>query len=376
MINGERCTRACGFCLVDTRHPRAPRPRRARARGRGGGPHGPGPRRGHRRRPRRPARRRRRRVRRHHRRHPPPRPGVAVEVLIPDCKGDPAALGDDLRRPPRRAEPQPRDGGPPPAGGAPVGVLRPQPGRAGPGQGGRPGHQVGPHRRHGRDRRRGRRRPGRPARRRRRHRHHRPVPAPHGAPPAGGPLVDARRVRRPQGRRRGHGHRPRRGLPAHPVELPRPPGGRGGPAWRADDRPQAALDAARSPSSGSSGSAHGRPASTPCCCRSAPTCRGSPATRPCRSSASRCWCCRPTATPPSSCPASRRRGSSTPRRVRHPALVGDRGPGRHRGRPGRRPALAGRLRPHLGHVPAPLQRRAAGLALAAGVARHRPRCGR
>ena len=21
MINGERCTRACGFCLVDTRHP-------------------------------------------------------------------------------------------------------------------------------------------------------------------------------------------------------------------------------------------------------------------------------------------------------------------------------------------------------------------
>ena len=29
MINGERCTRACGFCQVDTRHPRAPRSRRA-----------------------------------------------------------------------------------------------------------------------------------------------------------------------------------------------------------------------------------------------------------------------------------------------------------------------------------------------------------
>jgi lipoic acid synthetase len=26
MVNGERCTRACGFCLVDTRHPEAPDP--------------------------------------------------------------------------------------------------------------------------------------------------------------------------------------------------------------------------------------------------------------------------------------------------------------------------------------------------------------
>src|SRR3546814_11053764 len=26
MINGERCTRACGFCPVDTRHPIAPDP--------------------------------------------------------------------------------------------------------------------------------------------------------------------------------------------------------------------------------------------------------------------------------------------------------------------------------------------------------------
>ncbi len=92
MINGERCTRACGFCLVDTRHPEPPDP------------------------------------------HEPERvadaveqmglrfavvtavarddladggasefaavirtirartPGVSVEVLIPDCKGDPAAL--------------------------------------------------------------------------------------------------------------------------------------------------------------------------------------------------------------------------------------------------------------------------------------------
>src|SRR5204862_3395765 len=26
MINGDRCTRACGFCLVDTRHPEPPDP--------------------------------------------------------------------------------------------------------------------------------------------------------------------------------------------------------------------------------------------------------------------------------------------------------------------------------------------------------------
>src|SRR6478735_8683056 len=62
MINGERCTRACGFCLVDTRHPLAVDPRE----------------------PERVAdaveaiRRR--------------TPDTRVEVLIPDCKGDPAAL--------------------------------------------------------------------------------------------------------------------------------------------------------------------------------------------------------------------------------------------------------------------------------------------
>ena len=36
MINGDRCTRACGFCLVDTRKPLAARSRRARAGGRRG----------------------------------------------------------------------------------------------------------------------------------------------------------------------------------------------------------------------------------------------------------------------------------------------------------------------------------------------------
>ena len=118
-------------------------------------------------------------------------PATRVEVLIPDCKGDPAALDDDLRRPPRRAEPQPRDGRPPPAGRAARRPATPAawpcwPGRRTAGLTTKSGLIVG----HGRDDRRGARRAGRPARRRRRHRHARPVPAADGAAtcrsPAGG----------------------------------------------------------------------------------------------------------------------------------------------------------------------------------------------
>jgi lipoic acid synthetase len=92
MINGERCTRACGFCLVDTRHPMPPDPdepgRVAEAVARmglrfavvtavarddlpDGGAAGFAA----------AIRAVRRRT-----------PGVSVEVLIPDCKGDPDAL--------------------------------------------------------------------------------------------------------------------------------------------------------------------------------------------------------------------------------------------------------------------------------------------
>ncbi len=92
MINGDRCTRACGFCLVDTRKPLPPDPgepdRVAEAVGRlglqhavvtavarddlpDGGAAGFAA-----------------TVEAIHRRCP----GVAVEVLIPDCRGDPAAL--------------------------------------------------------------------------------------------------------------------------------------------------------------------------------------------------------------------------------------------------------------------------------------------
>jgi lipoate synthase len=133
MINGERCTRACGFCQVDTRHP-LPLARRA-------GPGGQAVERmglGHAVvtcvarddladggagamaqtitaiRERAPG---------HHRR--------GADLGLP---GRRASLDLDLRGPARRAQPQHRDGGPAAAGRAAVGRLRPQPGRAGPGR--------------------------------------------------------------------------------------------------------------------------------------------------------------------------------------------------------------------------------------------------
>ncbi len=152
MINGDRCTRACGFCLVDTRKPLAPDPdepeRVAEAVARLGLAHavvttvarddlpdgGAGA------------------FAATVRGHPASgRPATAVELLISDCKGRPGRPGDDLRGRPGRPQPQRRDRPPPAAGRAPVGVVRPQPGRAGPGQGGRAHHQVGSDRRDGRD---------------------------------------------------------------------------------------------------------------------------------------------------------------------------------------------------------------------------------
>ena len=92
MILGDRCTRACGFCLVDTRKPLAGRRRRAAPRRRRGARARPRARRDHVRRARRPAdggasvfaatvdavR--------------AASPGTAVELLISDCKGDDASL--------------------------------------------------------------------------------------------------------------------------------------------------------------------------------------------------------------------------------------------------------------------------------------------
>ena len=142
MINGSRCTRACGFCQVDTRHPLpldAGEPERvARAVEQMGLAHavitcvarddladgGAGgfaatiasirdrtPR-------------------------------TTIEVLISDCKGDVGIARHRVRRPARRPQPQHRDGGPAAAGGPPVGRVRQEPDRPGPGQGRRAHHQV------------------------------------------------------------------------------------------------------------------------------------------------------------------------------------------------------------------------------------------
>ena len=181
MINGERCTRACGFCLVDTRHPLAARPRRARR----GSP--------------RPssawasryavvtavarddlADGGAARVRRDDRRHPrAARPAPQVEVLIPDCKGDPDALDaifdarpdvlnhniETVARLQRAVRPS--------------AVATPgQPVGAGPGQGRRAHHQVAASSSAwARPTTRSSQTLADLRGRRRRHRHHRPVPA-------------------------------------------------------------------------------------------------------------------------------------------------------------------------------------------------------
>ena len=127
MVLGERCTRACGFCLVDTRKPEAPaddEPERvAEAIERmdldhavltmvarddladGGMAHVAACVRAIRTR----------------------RPQTRVETLISDVRGSESSLELLVRRAARRAQPQRRDGGPPAAGGPPVGRLRPQP---------------------------------------------------------------------------------------------------------------------------------------------------------------------------------------------------------------------------------------------------------
>ena len=95
-LHGQRRPVHPGLPLLPGRHlpPVGPaRPGRARAGGRGRRPHGTGPRGGHRGGPRRPPRRRGGRHRR-----PRSTPSAAarrrrtVEVLIPDCKGDPEPL--------------------------------------------------------------------------------------------------------------------------------------------------------------------------------------------------------------------------------------------------------------------------------------------
>ncbi len=210
-VHAQRRALHPGLRLLPGRHPspRCPRPRRARAGGRRGGPDGAGLRRVHRGGPRRPARRRGRGVRGVDPGHPPPQPGHVGRGAHLRLQGRPGLVADRVRRPARRAQPQHRDRGPAAAGGATVGRLRPQPERAGPGQGRRAHDEVGADPRAGRDRRRGRGHAGRPGRRRRRHRHHRPVPAAHVEPPARWPAggrPTSSTASRPVGEALGIGH--------------------------------------------------------------------------------------------------------------------------------------------------------------------------
>ena len=142
MINGDRCTRACGFCQIDTRKPLAldvDEPQRvadavaalglahavitcvARDDLPDGGASGFAA-----------------TVARDPRDESRYRGGVAHRRLQGRCR----VARDDLRRPARRAQPQPRDGRPAAARGAAVGGLRPFARRARSGARRRPRHQV------------------------------------------------------------------------------------------------------------------------------------------------------------------------------------------------------------------------------------------
>ena len=124
MINGDRCTRACGFCLVDTRHPLELDPRE----------------------PWRVAEAVERLGLRHAVVTAVTRddladggaaafaatvdairarcPATKVEVLVPDCKGDPGAISVITTLATGRLQSQPRDRGSSPAGRSAVGRLR------------------------------------------------------------------------------------------------------------------------------------------------------------------------------------------------------------------------------------------------------------
>ncbi len=123
-------------------------------------------------------------------------PTTRVEVLIPDCKGDPDALDvifdarpDVLNHNLETVARLQRAARPSAAYARSLAVLA----RA---KDAGLRHEVGAHPRHGRDRRRGARRDRRPAQRRGRRAHARPVPATVVTASPGRAVVDARRVRR------------------------------------------------------------------------------------------------------------------------------------------------------------------------------------
>ena len=88
LLMGEVCTRACGFCSIQSGKPRLLDPHEPQETAERVAALEPALRRAHLREPRRPAGRRRRPFRRDRPGHPRRNPGVGVEVLVPDFLGD------------------------------------------------------------------------------------------------------------------------------------------------------------------------------------------------------------------------------------------------------------------------------------------------
>ncbi len=221
MVNGERCTRACGFCLVDTRKPLPLDPtepeRVAEAVVRlklahavitcvarddlddgGAGAIAAS-------------------VRAIRERSP----GTDVEVLTSDLKGDIGVTAVDYRRSARRLKPQRRDRGALAASRSPERGLFAFTHRAGAQRPRRSHHEIGTHGRTRRVGRRSGRGPGRYGRGGRADRHHRPVPSTDRTPPARRSLLGAGGVRRFRRTRSPSRSSPRAVLAAHAIELPR-----------------------------------------------------------------------------------------------------------------------------------------------------------
>ncbi len=143
MVLGERCTRACGFCLVDTQKPLPPandEPARVAGRDRRDGP---GPRGVDDGRPRRSARRRNGTRCPMCSRHPRTLPRGSHRDVDLRREGRRRIVGLALRRPARCAEPQHRNGRSVATRCAAIGRLCAQPLGAGASQGRRTDNEVG-----------------------------------------------------------------------------------------------------------------------------------------------------------------------------------------------------------------------------------------
>ncbi|CAK7285230.1 Lipoyl synthase [Streptomyces misionensis JCM 4497] len=192
--------------LLPDRHrqARGAGPRRAPPRRRVRGHHGPQLRHHHRCRPRRPGGRRRLAVRRDGAPDPPAdgrprgRPHQG-RTAGPGLQRGPGAAGRGLRVPPRGLRAQRGDRAPDLQADPPRLPLRALPEGDHRGPRLRPGHQVQPDPRHGRDPRGDQRGAAAAARGRLRADHHHPVPAPLRAPPPGGALGQAAGVRGAEG---------------------------------------------------------------------------------------------------------------------------------------------------------------------------------